>query len=125
MQGFSFEEIKTEYEWPVTLNYPVGVDKKGEAEFATRHMICLFALLPKNEVMDILHGQFSDEDIDETLLSKFFVGWKTGQVKDESGEVLDPTPENIRRFLNLPFVQKPIIRAYFASLGGQKAQRKN
>lgn len=88
-------------------------------------MICLFALLPKSEVMDILHGQFTDEDIDETLLRKFFVGWKAGQVKDESGEVLESTPENISRFLNLAFVQKPIIRAYFSSLGGQKAQRKN
>ena len=125
MQGFSFQEVKTEYEWPVTFDFPVGVDKDGNAEFATRHIICIFTLLPKSDVMDILNGNYSDETIDVSLLKKFFAGWKKGQVKDDAGEVIGATPENVNRFLDLAFVQKPIIRAYFASLGGKNSQRKN
>ena len=125
MQGFSFEAVKTQYHWPVTIEFPVGVDDNGEPEFAKRQMVCTFNLLPKSEVNEILSAQFTDEDADRSLLKRIFAGWKDGQVKDETGQVLPPTKENIDRFLELPFVQRPVILAYFASLGGQKARRKN
>lgn len=125
MQGFSFEEVKKEYEWPVKFDIPIGVDKKGDPEYVSRKVICLFNLLPKSDVFKILRGELTDEQADDELLAKIFAGWKEGQVKDESGQELDDSAENITRFLDLPFLRKPIILAYFASLGGQKAQRKN
>jgi len=125
MQGFSFVEVKNQYKWPIKFDIPVGVDKKGNPEFATQHMICLFKMLPKSEVQEILQGDFSDEEADKSLVNTIFAGWPDGQVKDEYGKELPDNAENIKRFLDLPFVHKPIVMAYFASLGGQKAQRKN
>lgn len=125
MQGFSFEDVKTQYHWPVTIEFPVGVDDNGEPQWAERRVVCTFNLLSKSEVNEILNTQLSDEDADLSLLKRIFAGWKDGQVKDETGQVLPPTKENIDRFLKLPFVQRPVILAYFASLGGQKARRKN
>ena len=128
--GFSFADVKDKYEWPVTIDIPVGVDGSGKAQFKTKKMIAEFNLLPQDEVNSILANglnQYLDEEDDEdiSLANRVLAGWKNGQVTDEKGEVLEATQENIDTLLNLTFVRNGLLKAYFTSMGGKKAQRKN
>lgn len=104
-----------EFEWPVEIRKPVGVDPKGRPRYETHRITCTFLAVPLDEAAGVLHGD--DESPSEPLLQRVITGWSG--VQDEDGEDLPCTPDTIRRLTKIGYVGAAVTEAYFRALTGR------
>lgn len=113
-------EDSHEFDWPVEINKPVGVDTKGGPRFETHRIAVTFLALPLDEAAWAVAPLEDGEDAPEPrepLLQRVVRGW--GGVHDEEGEPLPFTPENLRRLTRIGYVGAAFTDAYFQALTGR------
>lgn len=117
---FKLSDAPDTYTWPVVVEIPADGGNYREARFTAR-----FQLQPQDVVDEVLQKirDEDDQDEDTDLAVKLLVGWEDVQGAD--GQPLVYSDESKHALLNIPYVRGAVVRAYFASLGGKKARRKN
>ncbi len=111
---FRLEESH-EFDWPVDIRKPVGVDARGKPKFDTHRITCTFRALPLDEAAAELEAD--GETPRAPLLQRVLTGWEG--VQDETGEPLPCTPDNIARLIRIGYVGSVIVEAYFRALTGR------
>lgn len=112
------------YAWPVTVQVPADGGDIREEQFT-----CTFQILPQARIESLMEEMRADEGTtlgggaDERILREVVVGWE--DVKDESGDVIPFTGENLATLMALPYARIGVMRAYFESVMGEKARIKN
>jgi len=107
---FRLEESH-DFDWPVDIRKPVGVDERGRPKFETHRIVATFRALPIDEASAALQAE------GEPLLQRVVLGWDG--VQDESGEPLPCTPENVSRLIRIGYVGSALTEAYFRALPGR------
>lgn len=110
---FRLEETH-EFDWPVEVRKPVGVDGKGRPRFETHRFTARFQALPLDEAASAMDGQ----EPREPLLERVLVGWGE-DVQDEAGEPLPFTAENLKRLVRIGYVGAALTEAYFRAITGR------
>lgn len=108
------------FEWPVEISVP------KEGGYTTVTITGLFSqigddvfLAPPETVLT--NSTAIDFEIDR--LCKVFTGWKTGDVKDLAKAEIEPTPENIRKFLMYRPARLAVLDAYQDAITPKKGYR--
>lgn len=109
---FKFAQ-KRQVRWPVTLKVPQ--DDGGVDEI---RVTMQFELLARSEVR-ALESSTPDE-IEATLLAKI-KGWG-GEICDSDGNPLEFTPDNLRAFLDAPYVERAVSMALLQASVGAPAK---
>jgi len=121
--GFVLSQSKT-YKWPVVIKVPAPEGKYTEFDFVGE-----FNRLPQSRIDEISKnlrdqagrpGQEGDIT-DDLLVDEVFAGWSC--ITDESGNVLQVTPDNRAQLLETPKMKAAIIAAFFEVVYG--IERKN
>ena len=113
---FRLEESH-DFDWPVDIRKPVGVDQRGRARFETHRIVVTFRALPLDEAAGAMDADDAGDAAREPLLQRVIVGWDG--VEDESGEALPCTPENVTRLTRIGYVGSALTEAYFRALTGR------
>lgn len=124
--------LKTDhsYDWPVRVKVP-----QDGGTFKTHVFTARFQILPQEEIDRILRigpvdsgdddfGDSDGEQLDMSLLERVLVGWGE-DVKDEDGNAIPFDDESRRALLGVPYVRLAVSRAFFGSISGDAARRKN
>ena len=112
---FRLEESH-DFDWPVEIRKPVGIDGAGRARFDRHRITVTFRALPLDEAAGALEE--GDEDAPRTpLMQRVVTGWQG--VHGEDGEPLPCTPENVARLCRVGYVGAALTEAYFRALTGR------
>ena len=111
---FRLEESH-EFEWPVEIRKPIGVDAQGRPDFERHRITVTFRALPLDEAAEAMDG--GDEDRRRPLMQQVIVGW-TG-VLDADGQKLECNAENIARLTRIGYAGAALTEAYFRALTGR------
>lgn len=111
---FRLEESH-EFDWPVDIRKPVGVDERGRPKFETHRMVATFRALPLDEAAGAMEAD--GETPREPLMERVLIGWDG--IADEAGEALPCTPENVRKLCRIGYVGAALTEAYFRALTGR------
>lgn len=112
---FRLEESH-EFDWPVEIRKPVGVDEQGRPRFETHRFTARFKALPIDEAAGAMEE--GGDEPRQPLLERVFVGWGD-DVQDEDGKPLPFTVENLRRLLRIGYVGAAVTEAYFRAITGR------
>ena len=105
------------YKWPVKVHIPADGGK-----FVTATFDAEFKALPQDEIDRIIEaGRDGDREAD--LTREFLVGWKG--VQDEDGSDLPFSEEAKAKVINIAYVRNALVTAFFDSITGNAARRKN
>lgn len=110
---FRLEE-RHEFDWPVDIRKPVGVDERGQPKFEDHRIVVTFLALPLDEAAGAMEGEDGER---EPLMQRVVRGWDG--VQDEEGGALPCTPENVRRLVRIGYVGAALTEAYFRALTGR------
>lgn len=119
---FSLKDIPSSFHWPIVVRFP------KDGGFLEKRFTAEFALLPQEEVEEIIREVRQSEDEDSNLsaglIERIWLGWGE-DVTDESGAPL-PVTESTRRALRqvIP-VRNAVVKAWLEAMAGKKAARKN
>lgn len=113
------------FETRVTIKQP---DPHKTGNFLSETFIAVFKALPIADIDEhdqrvadlarrIEDGEAGTMSGIEELVREVMVGWK--DVKAESGEALEFTPDNLDVALSLPWFRLPVFLAYKAALQGK------
>lgn len=113
---FKITQNKT-YKWPVEVRYPQDGGTFGKATFTAE-----FKALPQSEIEKVIRaGREGDETAD--ICSAALMGFTS--VQDENGNDLPYSEENKARLLDVSAARAAILTAFFESVSGDGARRKN
>lgn len=115
---FKIVEV-TSFKWPVKVNIPRDGGKFTGATFTAE-----FAALPQDEIDQALEDS-RDGNLDAGFASKVLVGWAPGQVQDADGSELPYSDEAKAKLLRMSYVRNGVVEAFFDSVSGGAARRKN
>jgi len=105
------------YKWPVKVHIPTDGGK-----FTTGTFTAEFNALPQDEIDKIIEaGRDGDRDAD--LAREVLVGWAS--VQDEDGSDLPYSDEAKARLINIAYVRNALVTAFFDSITGNAARKKN
>jgi hypothetical protein len=108
---------KPTYKWPVTVQIPTDGGRYTKATFTAE-----FRAMSQKEIDElVLAGRDGDRDAD--LCRELLVGWSG--VQDEDGSEIAFSDEAKDRLLNITYVRHGLLDAFFASITGAGARRKN
>ena len=114
---FSFlEEVSDTYTWPVNAKVPVSGGKsttiKFEAEFNRIERERMEHLMRRDDENNLVNG-------DQEIIDEILVGIRARNDAGKTEEVPDDVREKLFAVIG---VRAAIIRAFFASLSGEKAK---
>lgn len=110
-----FEVTKSQtYLWPVSVSFPGEDGEQKTEEFRGQ-----FRRVSASRISEIVELQGPSV---ETILDEIFLGWLDVSA---DGKPLEVTPENRAMLLDFPGMRAAITRAWFESITGQAARRKN
>lgn len=113
---FKIAQEKT-YKWPVTVHIPADGGKYIKGGFTAE-----FKALAQDEIDRVARaGRDGDEDAD--LCGECLVGWSG--VQDADGNDLPYSEEAKAKLLNITYVRHALLDAFFESITGGGARRKN
>ena len=112
---FKIAEGPLNYTWPVTVAIPQNGGTFTKAGFSAE-----FKALPQHRINAIVGGE---AEIDADLLTECLVGWKNVQSAD--GSEMAFSDENLAKLLDIAYVRVALVRAFFDSINGGAARRKN
>lgn len=105
------------YQWPVTVHIPQDGGKFMKATFTAE-----FRALAQERI-DAVIAEARGGDSDADLMSECLIGWSG--VADADGTDLPYSDEAKARLLDIPYVRAALATAFFASISGDEARRKN
>ena len=105
------------YEWPVTVYVPKNGGKFFKATFTAE-----FRALEQDEIDRVL-ADIRDGDPDMNFAGECLCGWK--DVQDDDGSALVYSDDSKAKLLNIPYARNAVVIAFFESLSGGAARRKN
>ena len=106
-----------EFEWPVEIRKPVGVDEKGRPDYETHRIFVTFRSLPLDEAAEAMDPSAEDGSRSRPLMQRVIADWRG--VGDESGDPLPCTPDNVARLCRIGYVAAALTEAYFRALTGR------
>ena len=112
---FVLQETRT-YDWPVVVKMPVDGGK-----FESRRFTATFRLLTRDQADDLTQDPARDQDTD--FLMDVVVGLKG--VNDEDGNEIPFDADLLKKMIGIAYVRTAMIEAYFNSITGDAARRKN
>jgi len=108
---------KPTYKWPVTVHIPADGGKFTKGTFTAE-----FNALPQDQIDKIIKdGRDGDETSD--ICREALVGWSA--VQDEEGNDLPFSEEAKAKLLNIAYARYALLDAFFSSITGGGARRKN
>ena len=110
-------EQETSYKWPVTVNIPKDGGKFTKATFTAE-----FSALPQDEIDNLLQD-IREGDRDANFASRCLIGWSA--VQDADGNELPYSDEAKEKLLKMTYVRNGVVTAFFDSISGGAARRKN
>ena len=119
---FRLEESH-EFEWPVVIRKPVGVNARGEPDYERHKITVTFEAMPLDEAADAMAAdgdpgtESGTDEPHEPLMQRVIKGWDG--VHDADGKPLPCTPENVRRLTRIGYVGAALTEAYFRALTGR------
>ena len=105
------------YEWPVTVYVPKNGGKFFKATFTAE-----FRVLSQDEIDRVL-ANIRENDADTNFAGECLAGWK--EVQDDDGSELVYSDGAKAKLLNIPYVRNAVVTAFFESISGGAARRKN
>ena len=117
--SFTFVENHS-FEWPVVISYPKDGGHKDvtiTGHFAVVDDTTFFARPDE----DVSYSAGVDHEI--TRIAGLFKGWKAGDVKDASGNDIEPTEANIRTLLSYRPARLGVTAAYQQAMTPTKGFR--
>lgn len=105
------------YKWPVTVYVPQDGGKFLKATFSAE-----FRRLPQDEI-DRLLQELRNGDPDVSFAAECLIGWSG--VQDTDGGELAYCDEAKDKLLNIPYARNGVVTAFFESISGGAARRKN
>ena len=81
-----------------------------------------FKILKQERIDDVIRN---DADDDVNIMTEVLVGWDDGVFKDEAGANMPFNDENKRLVLSIPYVRSSMVKAFFITVSGKQAKRKN
>jgi hypothetical protein len=108
---------KPTYRWPVEVRFPAEVGKFGKGTFTAE-----FNTLPQDEIDRIIQAG-RDGDVDADVCREALIGWSG--VQDEDGSEVPYSDEAKTKLLNIAYVRQAVLDAFFESITGGGARRKN
>lgn len=105
------------YTWPVTVHVPKDGGKFVKATFTAE-----FRALEQDEIDRVLQD-IRDGDPDTNFAGECLSGWK--DVQDDDGSALVFSDDNKAKLLNIPYARNAVVTAFFESISGGAARRKN
>ncbi len=105
------------YKWPVTVHIPKDGGKFVKATFSAE-----FRALPQDEIDNVLQD-IRDGDRDADFATTSLIGWSG--VQDMDGSELPYSDEAKAKLTNIPYVRNALVAAFFESISGGAARRKN
>lgn len=113
---FKIEQNQS-YQWPVNVFVPRDGGKFVKATFTAE-----FKALPQSEIDSILRD-VREGTVDADFCIESLVGWKG--VQDDDGSDLPFSDEAKAKLLNIPYARHAVVTAFFDSISGGAARRKN
>ena len=111
---FRLEESH-EFEWPVEIRKPIGVDAEGRPDYERHRITVIFRALPLDAAAEAMDA---DRDTPRRpLMQQVIVGW-TG-VLDADGQKLECNAENVARLCRIGYVGAALTDTYFRALTGR------
>lgn len=108
---------KPTYKWPVTVSIPDDGGKFTKGTFTAE-----FKALSQDEIDTIIKaGRDGDETSD--ILHEALIGWSA--VQDADGSDLPYSEEAKAKLLRMAYVRFALLDAFFNSINGGGARRKN
>jgi len=108
---------KPTYKWPVTVHIPADGGKFTKATFTAE-----FKALAQTDIDAIIQdGKDGDKNAD--LCRECLSGWSA--VQDDDGSELPYSDEAKARLLDIAYVRHGLLEAFFESITGGGAKRKN
>lgn len=105
------------YKWPVSVHVPSDGGKFVKATFTAE-----FKALAQDEIDGIIRdGREGDRNAD--LCRECLSGWSS--VQDDDGNDLPYSDEAKAKLLNITYVRQALLEAFFESITGGSAKRKN
>ena len=105
------------YKWPVTVAIPQDGGKFVKATFSAE-----FKGLTQPEIDAIIQAS-RNGDTDADICVSCLVGWSG--VKDSDDQDLPYSDAAKERLLAIPYVRNGVVNAFFESISGGAARRKN
>lgn len=105
------------YFWPVIVKTPVTGGNVKEETFEAE-----FKRVSQTRIKEIRDLIMKEEITDTDLAREIVVGWKG--INDGSAE-MEFSKENLESVLDVPQLAASIIKAWFQSISGEAARRKN
>ncbi len=105
------------YKWPVNVFIPKDGGKFVKATFTAE-----FKALPQDEIDGVL-TDIRDGRADADFAVECLVGWKG--VQDSDGSEMVYSDEAKAKLLNIPYARNAVVTAFFESISGGAARRKN
>ncbi len=109
--AFKLKDRNYTVKWPVSVEVPVNGGKKNIETFDAE-----FKVLPKDELKDLMDSGVSDDD----LIEKVVVGYSG--IKDENGNEIPFSAENLKEVCRFSFVTTAIVVAYLEMVAKRKTK---
>lgn len=110
-----------------TFKYRVKINEPENSRKITREIELEFRVKSPEEVTDLLEesrvckGSSEESSFDLRLCKDVVIGWKSGDLKYETGEVIEFSEDTLLLLLGIPYARKAIVETYFeATSGGAK-----
>lgn len=107
---------KPQYTWPVKVDIPGDGGKYTTATFRAK-----FNALPQSRIDDYFAGRDAGSETD--LLSEAVA--EVMDLGDETGQPITWSDQVKVQLLDIPYVRAALVRAFFESITGGGAKRKN
>lgn len=108
---------ESSYKWPVTVYIPRDGGKFVKAVFSAE-----FKALPQDQIDGVLQD-IREGDPDANFAAECLTGWNG--VQDVDGSDLPYSDEAKDKLLNMSYVRNAVVTAFFESISGGAARRKN
>lgn len=108
---------ETSYKWPVNVFIPRDGGKFTKATFTAE-----FKALPQGEIDSLLQDS-REGDRDANFSNECLIGWSA--VQDADGSELPYSDEAKEKLLQMSYVRNAVVSAFFESISGGAARRKN
>ncbi|MBS9781114.1 MAG: hypothetical protein KGV56_01325 [Gammaproteobacteria bacterium] len=119
---FNIDKIQDTYSWKIEVEIP------NNGQYDKFSLKVKYNRLPHSERVELLERTPSTEEdvmsFEREMIKKIFAGWEKGQIKDANG-VLEDTPENRAKLLEITEFRVAVINGYTESTGGNAVKLGN